>query len=192
MSDRSKSGWPRRILFIITIIALASEIAILKVAGEPYPFIRQPGFQGSAGYANNQIQYRDTDIYFISNDEELEVSRNQLLEQFPTSSHAYIMEYALTPPEIAHEGSVAANSWTETRTVNDHIFPGYRYGSRHLTSASVQKSIADWLQQRGEKIYPGKKFRAVEVRYFDNLLTLPVTAQKPSRELVTTLTIPLQ
>ena len=169
-----------RALFGLTICVLASEIVILKFAGEPYPFVRMPAFQGTGGYQDGTVKFLKASVDFVDADGTRHPSSlGTVLEDFKRASHPTIARLCLQPEEVTAEFQrMESRRVTFSPKISDTLlawFPGYHYAERHGDRPEINDSLRKWFTERAAVLFPEDHIENVEIHW--DLVTFTVNSE---------------
>jgi hypothetical protein len=112
--EPARATGPTRFLFLSVAALLCLQSAVVSRFGEPYPAVVMPGFGGSGGYRDGQVELTRYDAVFVTADAEVPVPPRVLLSEFPESQHGAFAATAFRPRPDADSGN-SLRDWLRTR-----------------------------------------------------------------------------
>jgi hypothetical protein len=156
-----------RLVFIAVAIASAIQYGIVNRLGEPYPALMMPGFSGTGGYQDGQVQTRRLEAVFVTAEgEAIAFTQRDLLSDFPDDYHDTIARSFLSPLPDGATSSSALSSRPGRRRLQYRIFPGMQAGRLNRTSADNIGSLRVWILRRAHTLVPGRNIDRVEFRWY--------------------------
>jgi hypothetical protein len=141
-------------------------------AGEIYPAIAMPAFNGAAGYAHGEVGIERMEAAFLHSRGETVVSQRRLLATIPDSHHGAIA-HLLAPPRPDRR---PLRDW-----LRRHLLPGMGAGRVTRDRGCIDPSLAPWLRARAAALLPGERVSAVEIRWYHDTFRPPARAPASRR-----------
>jgi hypothetical protein len=177
-----------RIVFVFAAALLIAQSLFIRRYGEPYPAIVMPGFQGSGGYQDGQVELSSYEAVFVTEGEEFSFPPKVLLEEFPDGHHGAIAFTCLWPRSEPPQGSERGSRFAR---LTDVIFPGYAARRTSRDSPEHIASLQDWLHSRARALLPDRQVSRVEIRWFRERVRVDGSEFHAEREPTGTLLVPL-
>lgn len=178
-----------RLAFLAMALGFIFQCWITTQVGEPYPALQMPGFRGCAGYKQGQVGLQRFEAGFICEDGAAVFSQMDLFKDLPGSYHSFIAEKFCKPANLEKKFNLPLGVWQGCWR---RFFPGLHAAEMKRRDESNPESFRAWLEQRAEKLMPGRQVRKVELTWFEEMVSFHHEHNcTGNRRLLGRLTIPL-